>query len=519
MDMSACSSEVSGKRRLSSDNLDPSQPSKHNKLESSYASTIDVEILNQELVHFKFVSNATFKTFSFVKVKDAIEAVSKIWTFITFTSNHSGCLITFDSGKAEDLLKIKLLTVNGDDLEVEFSKHLETKKKGIIFDEFLIPLEKTEILELLKGQDVFDIFKIKKNGEDTGSVILLFEKNLKDRINLGGVIRQVKELDPRPMVCVQCGLIGHTELKCKRKNDPLCKKCFEVHAEPSGCIIRCKNCGNFHKSTNPNCEAIREEVKILKIKESLGIGYIDAKNIFSDHKKFNSCEDPAKNLISEREKLKNQEITNLVDATKKLFAELAIVRESSEEKDKVIEHLNDEVVKLRVEKLQSNDVNKKLEGELLVVMNKNEDLDQILKLTVAKNTDLNNEITSLKLAVQQNESYRNGVEVDLKNFAEEITKISKTNIDSKKEIMALNEKLVQTQKKYGFTVSELEKENKLLKSFILSTPQIVQEFEKFKQTNITVEDISRKPVDLTSDVVSRPSRSSTRKATVAKATK
>lgn len=263
--------EVKGKRRLSSDS-NSRKPNKQSKTDMNFSSTETDEILNQELVHFKFISNASFKTCSFIRIKDTIEAVSKIWTFITFTSNHSGCLITFKSDKTEDLLKIKEITINGDNLDVEFSRHLEAKKKGIIFDEFLIPLEKAEILEQLIGQDVYDIYKIKKNGEFTGSVILLFEKGLKETINLGGVIRQVQELDPRPMVCVQCGLIGHTELKCKRKDDPLCKNCFEVHVDPNSCIIKCKNCGNFHKSTNRNCEAIREEVKILKIKESLGIG-------------------------------------------------------------------------------------------------------------------------------------------------------------------------------------------------------------------------------------------------------
>lgn len=246
---------------------------------------------------------------------------------------------------------------------------------------------------------------------------------------------------------------------------------------------------------------------------------VDAKNIFSDQKKLNSSEAPVKNLVNEREKLKNQEITNLIDATKKLFAELAIIRQSNEEKDKVIEHLNEEVVKFNVEKLQSNDVKKKLEEELLLERNRNVDLDQILKLTIAKNEELNCEIPNLKLAIEQNERYRNEVEGDLKNFAEEITKITKINTDSKNEIMVLNEKLVQTQRKYGFKVSELEKENKMMKNFILSTPTIMDEFDKFKLASNSSEDVQMKTMDLTSEVVSRPSNTSSRKTTAAKATK
>lgn len=140
----------------------------------------------------------------------------------------------------------------------------------------MIPLSDDEILRFLSPQGINEIFRIQKYDEIsdnkvyTGSVILIFDvsREIPSFVFCDKVKVPVNHFSPKPMLCRHCGLLGHTDKKCKRIEVNLCQICFHSHGELDRCIKVCRNCNEDHFSDNKKCIALRNELRILKVKEA-----------------------------------------------------------------------------------------------------------------------------------------------------------------------------------------------------------------------------------------------------------
>lgn len=474
--MSFKSGEIQGKRKFSPDSNVQTQVSKASRLDQlSEGGALDEE-LDLALLKFKFISQVDFKMCSFDLIRNTIEKFSQEWNFVSFTDNHSGCLITVESDKCESLLNVTSIINGEENLDVKFSVHSEGQKKGMIFHSYLIPVTRDSLLEQLEKQGVNDVIKLKKQGIDSGAVILFFKKDFKTEIKACGIKRRVRQLVPRPMVCFHCGLIGHTEARCKRRDEPLCNLCFEIHGEGAVCVIQCKNCGRYHKSTNFECKVIQEEIQILKIRENYGIGYLDAKDVYENNSSDVFIEVRKSQEEQVRENIKDEEIRNLIEATKNLFSELAEVREKEGINSRTIDALNVEISDLKAE-------NQSLDGKLKIVETDNAKILNSMKIVNQRNRELEEiVIPELQQRLDQTEIVKKSFEIQIQSFCDDIKRVSKTNVDGAKQIAVLKEKYESNQKNLKNINEELKKSNNHLKNFIKFTPQIGQEYNRYMKS-------------------------------------
>lgn len=109
----------------------------------------------------------------------------------------------------------------------------------------------------------------------------------------------------RPRICFHCSIFGHSKKRCIRKDKDLCQRCFHDHKIGVSCIISCKNCTGPHLSSHSVCEVLHEEVKILKLRDSLGMSYPEAKAVHMNLSSSQSSADPL-----DITRLKLQEMVN-----------------------------------------------------------------------------------------------------------------------------------------------------------------------------------------------------------------
>lgn len=190
----------------------------------------------------------------------------------------------------------------------------------------------------------------KKNGDNTtfytGSVILLFNKTVEiDIIEIDGVDIKINRMKPKPMLCLHCGLIGHTIRFCKRINDQLCRTCLLVHSIDEVCIVKCRNCNENHSSFYSGCGAVKMEEKILNIKEIHNVSHTDAKTILLKSK-LNSME----HIFGENKLDSNKKFEKLLEENIMLMEKLDCIKI---ERDRAIERVeileNDVIPKLQAE--------------------------------------------------------------------------------------------------------------------------------------------------------------------------
>lgn len=241
------------------------------------------------ILKISFVNqNLNFSKVSWCVIYEQLIKISNSWTFVAFADKFNSAIISEDSLNIHKLINNDSITIGNDVIAVECSKIKENSKKGIIYSPMTIPLSSEFLVDKLYNQGVEEVFKIQKIDNKygdkyfTGSVILVFSETSEvNEIKIDGVVLQLNQLTPRPMLCRHCGLIGHTILKCNKKNIIICRDCFNCHQDCEECIISCKNCQGGHKSDDKSCPAIIQEVKILKIRDTHNINYNDAKFILS----------------------------------------------------------------------------------------------------------------------------------------------------------------------------------------------------------------------------------------------
>lgn len=229
-----------------------------------------------------------FIDINWIKVTDFLNSFSKCWSFLAFGTNHKSVIINGgnheDTIKFNDLSEIKIDTVVYPIICEELKS---LPKKGIIYNKILTNSETAQIQDALKDQGVMQIHRIQKtnsfNGQKffTGSIILNFEDNVPAYVKISKINIPVNPLSPRPMLCIHCGILGHTKVNCFKNAQQFCENCFHTHDSGEKCILLCKQCKGDHYSNDFNCKILIRELQILKVKEDYNINYFDARSIIS----------------------------------------------------------------------------------------------------------------------------------------------------------------------------------------------------------------------------------------------
>lgn len=229
-----------------------------------------------------------FVDINWIRVSDFLNSLSKCWSFLAFGTDHKSVII--NGGNHEDTIKfIGLSEIKIDNVvyPIICEELKSLPKKGIIYNKILINSETAQIQEELKDQGVVQIFRIQKtnslNGQKffTGSIILNFEGKVPAYVKISKINIPVNSLSPRPMLCIHCGILGHTKVNCFKNSQQFCETCFHTHDSGEKCILLCKQCKGDHYSNDFNCKILIRELQILKVKEDYNINYFDARSIIS----------------------------------------------------------------------------------------------------------------------------------------------------------------------------------------------------------------------------------------------
>lgn len=263
---------------------------------------------------------------TFVNVKwsilhNALEKVSTKWEFVAFGVDHKSAIISSSDQEATvSLLAVDSVGFPDTPHSIVIEELKTAGKRGIIFNKFLIPLLDEEIFNSLSSQGVSEIFRIKKLDSAgvqayTGSIILIFDcEQLPTCVLVDKVKISVNALAPKPMICSHCGLLGHTNRRCKKIDTSTCKICFYSHSALQDCNRTCKNCRGDHFSNDRSCMEFKKEVKVLKIKEHHNINYFDARAIAQNSMENTLLDDSCrKEQILNELKGKINENTNLIE--------------------------------------------------------------------------------------------------------------------------------------------------------------------------------------------------------------
>lgn len=354
-----------------------------------------------KILKFEFLYGLNFKKISWELIKVIIDEVASSWQFISFTDNHEGCLIkVFNSVEIAKLLEIKSFKSSESDAEIQISFKINDCKnsRGIIYDSFLISVNEDTILNQLIAQGIKKVIKIYKNNEEgtkysTGSVILIFDGEFREEVEILDIKKKVTKLSPKPMLCSHCGRLGHKIQKCKKLEQNICKNCFVSHNSEDNCSDRCKNCRDFHHTNDKRCPAVIKEIEILSYKEENNISYIDAKSVIGGFKRSNASSSNSKNLNN----LNNPDLNILIAENEKLLVNLSIAKEN--EKLALLDLIDSNLKIKNLEEVVIPTLSKKFEDYKVHQENLNLQNQKLFSEALARNAD------QLKATTQQlNES-------------------------------------------------------------------------------------------------------------------
>lgn len=417
-------------------------------------------------------------------IADQFDVFSPSWSFIGFSNDLKAVIFTESSNHiAEKFITAEVITC--DEREVNICiEEVCGKSRGIIYSKFLIPTSECDILSTLQNQGVSEVYKIQKSDDNgskfyTGTVILNFERGRTPQsVFFAGVTLHVNKLNPKPMLCSHCGVLGHTIKKCKKLQIPFCKNCFGQHSIEDICFVHCKNCNEPHFSSDKRCEAVLTEIEILKFKESHNISYFDAKSAFKIHGGKHLKDTQS---FEERDKIRKLEVTNLKESYAKLSIDLKVARESAANSALQAKEANNKILHFK------NVIIPELENEIV---------------TVRKSCENDK--------IQQQKEFTDSLEEN----AKEITSLTEQNINTAKQLQKLNDKIQSMNKKYDTLKIRETSKDVIFEEFINFSDLTLKEYQKFYSMKekddpnsiglLTVNDKSRgrssdrKPISFTS---------------------
>lgn len=302
-------------------------------------------------------SSHNFIDLNWGKVSDYLDTVTGNWKFLAFGSEHKSVIVNGSTQEDTELL-INIKQIHVDDAIISVGAQLLKSglKKGIMFNKILINIQEEKISSILANYGIKEYRRLSKglsfdgSKKYTGSIIISVENELPSVINVSKIGIPVNTMSSKPMMCSHCGILGHTNAKCSKKESFFCHLCFYDHSPDSECLLHCKQCQGKHFSFDPTCKVMIREMQILGIKESHDINYFDAKAMVS-------IMNPTLVLSSlDSARIRIQELTNrnevIFDAGKQQLLENSKLIAEIQDKDEKIESMETEI-QAKDEKIES----------------------------------------------------------------------------------------------------------------------------------------------------------------------
>lgn len=158
--------------------------------------------------------------------------------------------------EASTLLQTKQLE---DGTEIATRTLGEGKCKGVIHCPAIKGRKEEDIKSKLSKNGVTEV---KARGQNGTFVLTLNTPTLPAEIQVGALKVEVQPYIPRPLLCRQCFVYGHTQKVCRNK--PACRKCGGPHSDKLPCLkpAKCRNCGGKHHPNDKACKVWQQEQSI-----------------------------------------------------------------------------------------------------------------------------------------------------------------------------------------------------------------------------------------------------------------
>ena len=182
---------------------------------------------------------------------------------------RSGSLLIRVKNKAQASLALSIQTFLGNEVAASPATKLNSVA-GTVFAPSLKNMDETELLHELRPQGVTLVTRLRSRGPTPNPRIKIHFLGLTcpPAIYAGYEILEVREWEPSPRLCRQCGSFGHNQTTCRSKRLN-CLKCGTSGHKVDECdrdLYRCGHCGGPHPAWDRMCPAWEYQKNKLRAK-------------------------------------------------------------------------------------------------------------------------------------------------------------------------------------------------------------------------------------------------------------